>query len=255
MKACFVTEKRDPVLIFKYMAEGAPSFTIKLWKNSLWISFFTFLFFVGYVFILDGDLTLLSWSKVIAGTSGFLLAYSLSLSTIGYYFNFLDSKVIYRKYLGLMGYYFALFYSAMLLFVNPDRYFYGFFEHLGSGDFVFGLSAMAILTVMALISNNKALKFLGPVRWRAILRLGYLAFFLLVVRGIILEGDLWQAWLTSGSGLPPVRFLLSVVALFVIFSHYSIYFLEWWKKKHQKIHPDQPVPQENSQPAPLAREE
>src|SRR5688572_22305725 len=97
----------------------AQSFTRALWKNSLWISFFTLLFFVGYVSLLEGVSTLLSWSKVVAGTSGFLLAYSLSLSTIGYYFNFLDSKVIYRKYLGLMGYYFALLYSVMLLFVNP----------------------------------------------------------------------------------------------------------------------------------------
>lgn len=217
--------------------DGAPHFAVRLWKNSLWVSFFTFLFFMGYVSILDEGLLLLSWSKVVAGTSGFLLAYSLFLSTVGYYFNFLDSKVIYRKYLGLMGYYFALLYSVMLLFVNPERYFYGFFENFWSADFVLGLSAMAILTVMALISNNRALKLLGPARWRSILRLGYLAFFFLVVRAIILEGDLWQSWLAAGSGLPPVRLLLSVVAIFVIFTHYSIYFSEWLKRKDQKIYP------------------
>lgn len=219
-------------------ADGAPSFTAKLWKNSLWVSFFTLLFFTGYVFLLEGLLSLLSWSKVIAGTSGFLLAYSLSLSTLGYYFNFLDSKVIYRKYLGLMGYYFALLYSVMLLFVSPDRYFYGFFENFWSADFVLGLTAMAIFTVMAFISNNQALKLLGPGRWRAILRLGYLAFFLLVLRAIILEGDLWHAWIRGGEGLPPVRLVLSVVAMFVIFTHYSVYFSEWFKRgKGIKVNP------------------
>lgn len=220
---------------------STPSFTAKLWKNSFWVALVTFLFFTGYVYFLDVSFSLVSWSKVVAGTSGFLLAYSLSLSTLGYYFNFLDSKVIYRKYLGLLGYYFALFYSVMLLFVNPDRYFYGFFANFWSADFVLGLSAMAILTVMALVSNNSALKFLGPARWRAILRLGYLAFFLLVVRAIILEGDLWSSWLATESGLPPVRLLLSVVAIFVIFTHYAIYFSEWLKKKSPKNGPPVPI--------------
>ncbi len=212
-------------------APAAPSFTGKIWKNSLWVSLLTFLFFFCYVLALDGNFSLASFSKMVAGTSGFLLAYSFSLSTLGYYFNFLDSKVIYRKYLGLMGYFFALGYSIMLLFVDPNRYFYGFFENFWSADFLLGLAAMAILTVMALISNNSALKLLGPKRWRSILRLGYLAFFLLVIRGIILEGDQWLAWLVSGTGLPPVRLLLSVVAIFVIFTHYSLFFTEWQKKK------------------------
>jgi len=202
----------------------------RMWRGTALVTALTFIFFVAYVLLLDKGLTLVGWSKCVAGTSGMLLAYSLSLSTLGYYFNFLDSKVIYRKYLGLAGYFFALLYCFLLLVINPERYWYGFFENFWSADFILGLSAMAILTVMAAISADGALRALGPVRWRAILRLGYLAFFLLVLRGAILEGDMWHTWIVSGSGLPPVRLFLSVVAMFVIFFRVSIVFCEWRKK-------------------------
>lgn len=206
------------------------SLEMRLWRNTGFVAALTFLFFVGYVALLDKTFTLAAWSKCVAGTSGLLLAYSFSLSTLGYYFDFLDSKVIYRKYLGLAGYFFALLYCFMLLVINPDRYLFGFFDNLWSADFIFGLSAMAIFTIMAVISNNRLMRILGPIRWRKILRLGYLAFFLLVLRAIVLEGDMWHTWLISGSGLPPVRLFLSFVALFVIFFRLSVVFSEWRKK-------------------------
>lgn len=206
---------------------------VRLWRNTWLVAALTFLFFIMYMACLDGTFTLAVWAKVVAGTSGLLLAYSLSLSTWGYYFDFLDRKVIYRKYLGLAGYWLALLYSVMLLFLDPDRYWFGLFENFWSADIFLGLVAMSILTVMALISNTQALRMLGAKRWRTILRLGYLAFFLLVLRGVILEGDIWQAWLVSGSGLPPLRLFLSFVALFVIFFRFSINFSEKRRYENQ----------------------
>lgn len=210
--------------------QGIISMEARLWRNTAFVAALTFLFFMVYVALLDKTFTLAAWSKCVAGTSGLLFAYSLSLSTLGYYFDALDSKIIYRKYLGMMGYFFALLYCFILLIINPDRYLYGFFENFWSADFVFGLGAMVIFTIMAVISNNRLMELLGPIRWRNILRLGYLAFFLLVLRAMILEGDLWHTWLISGSGLPPVRLFLSFIALFVIFFRLSVAFSKWRKK-------------------------
>lgn len=206
------------------IAEKSRSLEARLWSSTALVTVLTFLFFLVYVWFLDAPFTLASLSKCVAGTSGLLLAYSLSLSSFGYYFDFLDTKIIYRKYFGLVGYFFALAYCFLLLILDPERYWYGFFENFWSADFVLGLAAMAILTVMALVSNNRALHILGAHRWRVILRFGYLAFFLLVLRAVILEGDMWHVWLVSGSGLPPVRLFLSFVALGVIFFRLSVLF-------------------------------
>ncbi len=206
------------------------SMEVQLWRNTAFVAALTFLFFMVYVALLDKTFALAAWSKVVAGTSGLLFAYSLSLSTLGYYFDVFDKKIIYRKYLGLAGYFFALAYCFLLLIINPDRYLFGFFDNLWSADFVFGLGAMVIFTIMAAISNNRLMQVLGPIRWRNILRLGYLAFFLLVLRATILEGDLWHIWMVSSGGLPPVRLFLSFVAIFVIFFRLSIVFSEWRKK-------------------------
>lgn len=205
--------------------------TSKVLVTSIQVTLCTFAFLIVYVGLLDSDFGLLSWSTVVAGTAGLLFAYSFSLSTLGYYFGFLNDKLLYRKYFGLGGYFLALGYSSMLLLVDPALYLYGFFDSLWSADFILGLGAVVILTMTALVSNSTAMKLLGPQRWRSVLRLGYMAYFLLAVRAALIEGTLWQGWLRAEEGiLPPIRLLLFVVALVVILSHCSIYFNEWRKK-------------------------
>lgn len=196
----------------------------RMWTHSWLLAFGTASLFVVYVYFLDGSLsTLLSWSKVVAGTSAVALGISLSLGSIGYYFDFLDKQVLYRKYLGLVGFWLALFYSVMLLFVNPSRYFFGFFDNLGSADFIFGLAAMAIFTMMALISNIPMMKWLGPERWRSLLSLGYVAYALLVIRAIFIEGDMWlRWWQTMDSGLAPARLVISLFAVVVLLLRVSV---------------------------------
>ncbi len=187
------------------------------------LAFAFFNLFLVYVYFLGDSLTyLISWSKAVAGTSAVLLGMSLSLSSFGYYFDFLDRHIIYRKYFGLVGFWTALLYSIMLLFVNPARYFYGFFENLLSADFIFGLSAMIIFTFMAIISNNWAIRWLGSERWRFFLGLGYVAYALLVIRAVFIEGHLWIEWLDTVNGLPPARLLISCYAVSVLLFRASV---------------------------------
>jgi DMSO/TMAO reductase YedYZ heme-binding membrane subunit len=210
----------------------------KLWGHSLLIAAGAAAFFVVYISILDGPFTLVSFAKVMAGMANFLFAMSLSLSSLGYYFNFLDSKVVYRKYLGLLGYFAALTYTLLLVILRPERYGYGLADYFWTSDVLLGLTAMAIFTGMAIISNDKAMLMIGPLRWRNLLRFGYLAFFLLVLRAVLNESqpigadalpEYWSAYFQSLDTLPPVRLLFSFVALSVIFFRLAVEFDKWRK--------------------------
>ncbi len=212
--------------------------TRKLWLHSFLIMFGVNGFFYLYVILLDGPFTLVSFAKVMAGTANFLFAMSLSLSSFGYFFNFLDSKVVYRKYLGLLGYFSALTYTLLLPVLRPERYGSGLGEYFWTSDVLLGLTAMGIFTGMALISNDRAMLAIGPVRWRSLLRLGYVAFFLLVLRAVMNESnpigadprpEYWGAYLQSFDTLPPTRLLFSVVALSVIAARLAVEFDKWRK--------------------------
>lgn len=198
-----------------------------------------YLFFVLYIFLYDQGFTRFSFAKTFAGTANILLACSFALSSVGYFFDFLDSKVAYRKYLGLLGYFSAALYTMLVVFLRPERYFYGFFHNFWSSDILFGLTAMAILTGMALISNNRAMLWLGPERWRFYLRFGYLAFFLLVLRAILNQSiligadtvpEVWATYLSHPETLPPPRLLFSCVAMSVIFLRLGVEFDKRYRK-------------------------
>lgn len=220
--------------------------TKKLWMNSFLIMFGVNGFFYLYVTLLDGPFTLVSFAKVMAGTANFLFAASLSLSSLGYFFDFLDSKVVYRKYFGLLGYFSALTYMLLLPILQPERYWYGFFENFWTSDFLLGISAMAIFTMMTLISNDWAMMTIGPVRWRNLLRLGYFAFFLLVIRAMMNESnaigadlwpEMWGEYLRNFDTLPPPRLLFSIVGTSVVFLRLAVEFDKWRKSRKKIITP------------------
>lgn len=188
----------------------------RLWYRSIFFTGIVFGVFVLYSLLYTGDVSVLMLSRAVAGTGGTLIGLSFVLSSICYFFDFADTKIGYRKYLGLIGYFFALTYSFMLLYVDPDRYFFGFFRNIISADFILGLTAMMIFTGMAVISNNSMMMKIGPTRWRVLLRFGYLAYGLLVIRALILDQYEWGLWLTTFATLPPPRLLLSIFAITVI---------------------------------------
>lgn len=214
-----------------------------LWRNSFIVAMGCFVFFFGYVSLIDRPLSGASWAKMFAGTANFLLAMSLSLSVFGYYFNFLDAKVTYRKYLGLIGYFSALIYSFSLPFLRPERYGPGLVDYFWTSDVLLGLAAMSIFTLMACISTDRMMIWIGPARWRALLRLGYLAFFLLVVRAILgntepigadPRPENWLLYFQTFDTLPPPRLLFSLVAIGVIFARLSV---EFDKRQRQTVAP------------------
>lgn len=223
-KAFAALEKSGVTLSTPQAVDVRSNIAFKMWAVPISIAVLLFIVFSIYEFFRTGQFSLSSLNAALAGTAALGIGFSLALSGISYYFNFLDHEIAYRKHLGLVGYFLALVYSFLLLFVNPDKYFYGFLENLKSADFILGLSSMGILTLMAIVSNNFVMRKIGAHTWRFILRLGYAAYFLLIVRAVILEGEDWFLWLQRLDNLPPGRLLVSIFAALVIALRMSMEF-------------------------------
>jgi hypothetical protein len=196
----------------------------RMWQETGIITLALFCTWSAFVFSLTAIISLAALAQVLAGVSGVLLAMSFSLSSFGYYCNFLDTKLIYRKYLGLAGYFVALAYVLTMATQNPKFYIFGFTKNFFTADIFLGSIAMAIFTVMALISNKKALAMLGALRWKFILGLGYIAYALLVLRGILLDQALWTAWFAEPSTALSVRMILTVLGTLVLCFRASVPF-------------------------------
>lgn len=201
------------------------------WIKSLRFTLIAFIVFFSYLIIANRALTLSVVNYSIAATADIMLGSSLALGSLCYYFHFLESKIFYRKYLGLTGFGLALLYSFLLLFQEPQKYFYGFSSNAFSWEVILGLLAMLIFTVMALISNKWALLKIGPHTWKLLLRLGYIAYFFLILRAVILEKEIWWAWLQVPEGLPPIRFILAIMASSVLLLRLSVITSKYFERR------------------------
>lgn len=196
----------------------------EIWKNSIALSFL--LFFLLYISsgLMDGDFSIYNISKALAGTGALLLAASFSLSGFCYYWDFLDTKIAYRKYLGLVAFYWMLAYSLSLAFLYSDIYIFGFWENISSWDMILGITSMLIFFMLVVISRDSMMIKIGPKKWRKLMRLGYLAWLLLAIRAYLIEKDLWHSYMESMEGFPPPRILLSLLVIAVILFRLSIDF-------------------------------
>lgn len=189
--------------------------TAPVWRKS--IGFLCLIYCVGVVYgaIYRNAVNVAVWSEAMAFCGGVLIGISFVLAPMSYFFNFLDKEVRYRKYLGLLGFYMAFLYSVSLMFRFPQKYFWGLPTYFLETEVVLGLGAMSIFSLMAVVSGPFGMKLLGH-HWRAVLRTGYLGYFFLVVRAVLVEGSVWQNWLVRFDTLPPPRLLLSIFAILVI---------------------------------------
>jgi len=185
------------------------------WNHAAAVSLIIFTFAILYGYFFRQTVNIAVVSESFAFTGGVLIGLSFILAPVSYFFNFADKELRYRKFLGLIGYYYALFYCFSLQIRFPDKYLFGLANSLSSPEVILGLAAMGIFTLMALVSGPVGMKALGK-NWRYVLRTGYLAYFLLIIRAIIVEGEVWMTWLNRLEGLPPPRFLLTIFATFVI---------------------------------------
>ena len=154
-----------------------------------------------------------AWS---AATAGFLLATSFSASSFSYFTGWPNMRLGYQKQIGVLAFWFCLLYCVTLLLLEPNIYYYGFWDNLGTPNFILGLSAMTIFGLMVALNSKPIAPHLSWDTIRLFLNLGFFGYGLLVMRAIFLEWPLWVEWFATLSGAPTNRFILSVLAVSVL---------------------------------------
>ena len=134
-------------------------------------------------------------NKAFDDTSITVIGLSMLLSSVCYFWDFMDTKIIYRKHLGLVGLAFGLTH----IFLS-----FGVFTRLFTSQAwqqgipygpVTGVLATIIFAIMAIASNQYAAHVLGGVSWRKMLRTGYLGVVLIWLHVFFLK------WVYVSDGL------------------------------------------------------
>jgi DMSO/TMAO reductase YedYZ heme-binding membrane subunit len=200
---------------------------LKLWLNTFSFGGLVFLFVCYYYFFQGDNFSLQLINKATASTAIILMGLSFALSGLGYYWDFADRKLPYRKYLGLVGYFFVLWHGLNSLYyyflantglekfiLHKDWIFFNFTIN-NRIPFILGAASLVIFTLMALISNNYATKKLGGVRWRKLLRVGYIALLFAFVHFTVKNLEIWINWFKDGANTLPQ--MSSLLALYIVF--------------------------------------
>lgn len=153
-------------------------------------------------------------NKSTADTAVLLMGFSMILSSLSYFLNIFDRFVAYRKYLGLVGFAFAVTHLLLSLSALNSLFTSASIWQAVTSAPGTGLVAMIIFTIMALISNTKAAILLGGKWWKFILRTGYIAIFLVLIHVILLKSSRWLTWYSEGMETPPSASLL--VSIFIV---------------------------------------
>jgi hypothetical protein len=189
----------------------------------------------SYVAISGVDLfSLQAVSVISAAVASFLLATALVASSVSYYIGWPNMRWGYQKQIGVLAFWVAILYCVTLILLFPELYGYGLVHNLFSLDVLLGGTAIVIFAAMVGINSKPIAPYFSWDTIKFVLGLGYVGYALLVIRAILLEWSLWEAWLRTFEGYPPGRLVLSSVALGVLLLRISIpihiAFKREWKK-------------------------
>ncbi len=173
-------------------------------------------------------------NKAFADTSITLIGLSMLLSSVCYFWDFMDTKIIYRKHLGLVGFAFGLAhillsYNAITRLFTPQAWQNGI--PLAP---ITGVLAAIIFAMMAVVSNQYAAHVLGGVTWRKILRTGYLAVVLVWLHVFFLKWIYVSRWIQGGMKTPPSSSVIVLLFMIVVIVMRGALWFSLLKKQRQK---------------------
>jgi DMSO/TMAO reductase YedYZ heme-binding membrane subunit len=227
------------------MQRRKPTTTSRLWFFSILFGVTTFLLSLLYERIELGVIDYSTVNRSIAASAILSIGFSYALSGICYFWNFLDTKIIYRKQLGLVGMNIAIIHVLVSWYYynhNASGSSYYSFYHIwniggvnisNAVSFTFGLVALAIFLMMALASRKFIMPKLGGKLWRELLRVGYVAMVLLIFHYGIKEYAVWDAWIhgSTTSWLPPLSFLVMLFTIAVVALRLTLHIALMYHKK------------------------
>lgn len=230
------------------MKKQGPVLPMQLTFRTAWTSLFVLVFCYWYLWLTEPGTLPVTMNKALADSAMILIGLSFMLSSLCYFWDFVDCKIVYRKYLGLWGFALGVTHGVMSLvfylywkprgyetnsiFVLDHHWDLGIFLVSNLYAFVSAVVAFFIFLMMTLISNQYAIHELGGVWWRRLLRVGYFAYVLAALHFLIKNIPEWQALARVGeSVLPPLNFLIFLLVIGVV----SLRTALWWslRKKAQ----------------------
>jgi hypothetical protein len=163
-------------------------------------------------------------NKTVADVSIVLIGLSMILSSLCYFWNYWDSKIIYRKYLGIVGFGAVLIHLALSFSLVKKLFAIDYWLQSKSLAFTTGGAAVIIFLIMTLISNRLAAAGLGGRLWRGILRTGYLGVALIWLHVYLLKTKHWMTWYQDGmTSLPSLSMLVTVFMTLVILMRVALW--------------------------------
>ena len=157
------------------------------------------------------------FNKGLANGGMFLIGISFALSGLCYFFDFVDTKIIYRKHLGILGYFATVAHVIISIWGLPwIQSITDYFKPGRLWPFIYAVIALLIFTMMALISNKYATTTIGSKNWRRLLRTGYIAYLFALAHLMARSASDWREWWAEPTGsLIPASFYSAILVIAV----------------------------------------
>jgi len=186
-----------------------------------------------YGVLYHGRLTDWVVQEAFAVAAVLVIAPSLALSGIAYFWNFGDRYIMYRKSLGLLGYYLGLTHVAISLSRNgslPDLL---RLENAHDLSILAGYVAVILFALMPAVSNVYAVRRFGAKFSRVGLRyLGYTAYVLVLLHAAVLLKGRWFAWLEAFEPVfPPPTLIAFVLGMLVLLLRVALFLAQLGAKR------------------------
>ena len=140
--------------------------------------------------------------KVIAVVGMVLLAFTFLIGPIYRYFDAFDYLLQYRKEIGIVGAFFALFHPVVAYFFLPLTFPQSEIS-LTSVKYGTALAGSLVVIFLTLISIQNAIILLGASRWWFLHRFGLrLVILFALIHFFCIEWNSWVQWLTQDAGKP-----------------------------------------------------
>jgi len=193
----------------------------RLWGETIVYSIIIMIIVTGYYVVTNASFSQRILNRAVGDVALLLIGLSLILSSVCYFWNFADKYIIYRKHLGLVGTGYMILHIIFSVLFSSYAPFPGYYlEDKRIASFIAALIATIIFVSMAMISNRYAIREIEASRWRKLMRIGYIAFPLVLFHFGAKGMPYWLPWLTGQSeslfpafGLIVFLFGLTVILL------------------------------------------
>jgi DMSO/TMAO reductase YedYZ heme-binding membrane subunit len=198
--------------------------TLKLWLGAVHFgadaALLAFAYFIVRDYLKDGDwkITLYLLNKALANAAFLLIGLSMLLSSLSRLRRLGADKLVYRKYLGVVGFGLGALHASASHLALRSSFPWPDWSRRNWETALLGVAAFALFAAMTAVSNRRAAALMGGRAWRRFLTYaGYLGVLLVLVHAAWLKWPSWLNWVrTFDPWLPSLSLPAAVFGLAVL---------------------------------------